>query len=146
MQKASPGKFRTEKVIKRKGDKLYIKWKGYDNSFNIWIDKKDLVWKWVQPSQFARAKGNCLHTCFGPCQLRQPSMFFPYICFCSYIMVYFSHRLKWKNGKNIFLNVLLNVCRLYNIKSFMKKCYLSHNVFSCYYHVLSHLFFRNLFQ
>ena len=28
-----------EKVIKRKGDKLYIKWKGYDNSFNSWIDK-----------------------------------------------------------------------------------------------------------
>ena len=30
-----------EKVIKRKGNKLYIKWKGYDNSFNRWIDKKD---------------------------------------------------------------------------------------------------------
>ena len=30
-----------EKVIKRKGDKLDVKWKGYDNSFNIWIDKKD---------------------------------------------------------------------------------------------------------
>ena len=36
--------FRIEKVIKRKGDKLYIKWKGYDNSFNSWIDKKDLAW------------------------------------------------------------------------------------------------------
>ena len=23
-----------QKVIKRKGDKLYVKWKGYDNSFN----------------------------------------------------------------------------------------------------------------
>ena len=32
-----------EKVIKRKDDKLYVKWKGYDNSFNSWIDKKDLV-------------------------------------------------------------------------------------------------------
>ena len=31
------------KVIKRKGDKLHVKWKGYDNSFNIWIDKKDIV-------------------------------------------------------------------------------------------------------
>ena len=29
-----------EKVLKRKGDKLYIKWKGYDDSFNSWIDKK----------------------------------------------------------------------------------------------------------
>ena len=35
--------FRIEKVIKRKGDKLYVKWKGYDNSFNSWIDKKDIV-------------------------------------------------------------------------------------------------------
>ena len=23
---------------------MYIKWKGYDNSFNSWIDKKDSVW------------------------------------------------------------------------------------------------------
>ena len=36
-------KFRIEKVIKRKGDKLYIKWKGYNNSFNSWTDKKDIV-------------------------------------------------------------------------------------------------------
>ena len=35
--------FRIEKVIKRKGDKMYVKWKGYDNSFNSWIDKKDLI-------------------------------------------------------------------------------------------------------
>ena len=32
--------FRVEKVIKRKSDKLYVKWKGYDNSFNRRIDKK----------------------------------------------------------------------------------------------------------
>ena len=30
-------------MIKKKGDKLLVKWKGYDNSFNSWIDKKDLV-------------------------------------------------------------------------------------------------------
>ena len=30
-------------VIKRKGNKLYAKWKGYNNSFNSWIDKKDIV-------------------------------------------------------------------------------------------------------
>ena len=35
--------FSIEKTIKKKGDKLYAKWKGYDNSFNSWIDKKDLV-------------------------------------------------------------------------------------------------------
>ena len=43
LQKANQKEFRTGKVIKRKGDKLYVKWKGYDNSFNRWIDKKDLV-------------------------------------------------------------------------------------------------------
>ena len=32
-----------KKVIKRKGDKLYVKWKGYGNSFNSWIDKANLV-------------------------------------------------------------------------------------------------------
>ena len=43
LQKASQEKFRIEKVIKIKGDKLYVKWKGYDNSFNSWINQKDLV-------------------------------------------------------------------------------------------------------
>ena len=35
--------FRIEKVVKRKRNKLYAKWKGYDHSFNIRIDKKDLI-------------------------------------------------------------------------------------------------------
>ena len=35
---------RIEKVIKKKGDKLYVKWKGYYSLFNNWIDKKDIVW------------------------------------------------------------------------------------------------------
>ena len=43
LQQTSREKFRIENLLKRKGDKLYVKWKGYDNSFNIWIDKKDLV-------------------------------------------------------------------------------------------------------
>ena len=43
LQKTSQEKFRIEKVLKRKGDKLYVKWKGYDNSFNSWINKKDLL-------------------------------------------------------------------------------------------------------
>ena len=42
LQKTNQRKFRIEKVIK-KGDKLYMKWKGYDSSFNNWIDKKDLA-------------------------------------------------------------------------------------------------------
>ena len=44
---------RIEKVIKRKGDKWYVEWKGYDNSFNSWIDKKDLVWFYhIKKSKF----------------------------------------------------------------------------------------------
>ena len=35
--------FRVEKIIKRKGHKLCVKWKDYDNSFNSWIDNKDIV-------------------------------------------------------------------------------------------------------
>ena len=40
LQKVDQQEFRIEKVIKKKGKKLYVKWKGYDNSFNSWIDKK----------------------------------------------------------------------------------------------------------
>ena len=43
LQKTNQKEFRIEKVIKRKGNKLYVKWKGYNNSFNSWIDKKDLI-------------------------------------------------------------------------------------------------------
>ena len=32
-----------KKVIKKKGDKLYVKWKGYYNLFNSCIDKKYIV-------------------------------------------------------------------------------------------------------
>ena len=35
--------FRIEKVVKGKQNELYAKWKRYDNLFNIWIDKKDLI-------------------------------------------------------------------------------------------------------
>ena len=42
-QKTNQEEFRIEKVIKRKGNKIYVKWKGYDNSFNSWIDKASLV-------------------------------------------------------------------------------------------------------
>ena len=43
LQKTNQKEFRIEKVIKRKGNKLYVKWKGYNKSFNVWIDKKDLI-------------------------------------------------------------------------------------------------------
>ena len=43
LQKTNQEEFRIEKVIRRKGNKLYVKGKGYDNSFNSWIDKKDII-------------------------------------------------------------------------------------------------------
>ena len=43
LQKTDQKEFRIEKVIKKKGDKSYVKWKGYDNSFNSWINKKDII-------------------------------------------------------------------------------------------------------
>ena len=41
--KTNQDEFRKEKVIKRKGNKLYVNWKGYDNSFTSWIYKKKIV-------------------------------------------------------------------------------------------------------
>ena len=43
LQKTSQKEFRIEKVVKRKGEKLYVKRKRYDNRLNSWIDKKDLI-------------------------------------------------------------------------------------------------------
>ena len=43
LQKTNQKEFRIEKVPKKKGDTLYLKWKNYDSSFNSWnswIDKK----------------------------------------------------------------------------------------------------------
>ena len=43
LQKTNQKEFRIEKVLKRKRDQLYVKWKWYANSFNSWINKKDIV-------------------------------------------------------------------------------------------------------
>ena len=43
LQKTDQQEFGIEKVIKKKGDKLHVQWKGYDSSFNSWIDKRDLT-------------------------------------------------------------------------------------------------------
>ena len=43
LQETTQNEFRVEKLIKRKGDKLYVKWKGYGNFFNSWTDKKDSI-------------------------------------------------------------------------------------------------------
>ena len=41
--KTNEKEFRVEKVIKRKGDKLYVRWEGYDNSINGLTNKKDIA-------------------------------------------------------------------------------------------------------
>ena len=43
LQKTNQEEFRKEKVIKKKENKLYVKWKRYNISLNSWIDKKDLL-------------------------------------------------------------------------------------------------------
>ena len=43
LQKTNNNESRVEKVINRKDNQLYGKWKCYDNSFNSWIDKKDRI-------------------------------------------------------------------------------------------------------
>ena len=60
LEKISQEKFRIGKVLKRKGDKLYAKLKGYDNSFNSWIDKKRLCIKTSQyfPKPFRSFREN----------------------------------------------------------------------------------------
>ena len=42
-KKTNEKQLRAEKDIKRKNDKFYAQWKGYDHSFNSWIDKKDSI-------------------------------------------------------------------------------------------------------
>ena len=44
MQKTNKEEFWVEKLIKSKCDKLYIKWKRYDDSFNSLIGQKDIIW------------------------------------------------------------------------------------------------------
>ena len=43
LQRTNQQEFRIKKVINRKDDKLYVKWKGYDSSFNSSIDKTDSI-------------------------------------------------------------------------------------------------------
>ena len=43
LQKTNQEEFRIENVAKRKGNKIYVKCKGYNNSFNSWIDQANLV-------------------------------------------------------------------------------------------------------
>jgi len=35
--------FKIEKIIKKKGSKSLVKWLGYPDTFNAWVDNSDLV-------------------------------------------------------------------------------------------------------
>ena len=43
LRKTNQKEFRIEKLIKRKRDNFYVKWKVYDNSFNSWINKNGVT-------------------------------------------------------------------------------------------------------
>ena len=43
LQKANLTLYVIEKIIKTKNDKLFVKWRGYNNLFNSWINKKDVI-------------------------------------------------------------------------------------------------------
>ena len=42
LQKTSQDVFRIEKILRRKGDKSLVKWLGYSDAFNSWIDTKTM--------------------------------------------------------------------------------------------------------
>ena len=60
LQKTSQTEFKTKKIIKKNCDKLYVQWNFYDNLFNSWIDKKDMVKKMIQyfPKPYELSGGN----------------------------------------------------------------------------------------
>ena len=46
LQKTSQDVFRIEKILRRKGDKSLVKWMGYSDAFNSWVDNKAIVGKY----------------------------------------------------------------------------------------------------
>ena len=43
LQKTNLTLYVIEKIIKTKNDKLFVKWRGCNNLFNSWINKKDVI-------------------------------------------------------------------------------------------------------
>ena len=44
-KKTSQDVFRIEKILRRKGDTFLVKWMGYSDGFNSWVDNKAIVGK-----------------------------------------------------------------------------------------------------
>ena len=45
LQKTSQDVFQIEKILNRRGDKSLVKWMGYSDAFNSWVDSKAIVGK-----------------------------------------------------------------------------------------------------
>ena len=45
VRNANQTEFTIERVIKKKADKLYVKWNGYENSLMVGLTKKILLYK-----------------------------------------------------------------------------------------------------
>ena len=43
LTKNTTGEYVIEKVLKTKGNQMYVKWRGYSNNFNSWIDKNTVT-------------------------------------------------------------------------------------------------------
>ena len=43
LSKNTIGEYIIEKILKTNKDKIYVKWRGYDSSFNSWIDKNTVT-------------------------------------------------------------------------------------------------------
>ena len=41
--KNTTGEYIIEKILKTKGNKIFVKWRGYSNNFNSWIDKNNVT-------------------------------------------------------------------------------------------------------
>ena len=46
LQKTSQEVYRIEKIVKKDKTRSLVKWKGYPESFNSWVDNKDLIKLW----------------------------------------------------------------------------------------------------
>ena len=40
---ANTGEYIIEKILKTNKNKIYVKWRGYSNNFNSWIDKNSIT-------------------------------------------------------------------------------------------------------
>ena len=43
LTKNTTGEYVIEKILKIKGNQIYVKWRGYSNNFNSWIDKNTVT-------------------------------------------------------------------------------------------------------